>query len=52
MNLLFHCPWSSKNLWLKSVKKYFKNQNIYTLNDNPNLSKIDFASLFAIYKLL
>ncbi|PPR54369.1 MAG: Glyoxylate/hydroxypyruvate reductase A [Alphaproteobacteria bacterium MarineAlpha5_Bin6] len=46
MNLLFHCPWSSKNLWLKSVKKYFKNQNIYTLNDNPNLSKIDFAIIW------
>ena len=46
MNFLFYCPWSSKNEWLKSVKKYFKNQNIYTLNTKLNLSKIDFAIIW------
>ncbi len=46
MNFLFHCPWSSKNEWLDSVKKYFKNQNIYTLKDKPDLSKIDFGIIW------
>ena len=46
MSILFHCPWHNQNKWYYEIKKRFKNEKVFTLRDNPNLSKIKFAIIW------
>jgi len=48
MSIFFHCPWSNNNEWFKAVKKKFRNQKIYRLQDKPNLLKIKFAIIWEL----
>ena len=46
MNIFFYCPWHDKNHWLKQIKKTFKNNKILTLENKPDLSKIEYAIIW------
>ena len=48
MRILFHCPWHNSKEWLETIKKQFKNNKIYTLNDKLDLSKIECAIIWNI----
>ena len=48
MRILFHCPWHNSQEWLRTIKKQFKNNLIYTLKDKPDLSKIECAIIWNI----
>ena len=56
MNILFYCQWSNKNIWHENIKKTFKHAKIYTLEDKPDLSKIEVAIVWhlpdEVYKKL
>ena len=43
MSILFHCAFKNKNQWLKSIRKKFNNEKVYTINNKVNYSKIDYA---------
>ena len=43
MSIFFYCPWPNKNEWLKSIKSSFKKTKVFSLEDNPNLEKIECA---------
>ncbi len=46
MSLLFYCPWPNKHHWLSEIRRKFKKIKIYTLKDNPNFSKIEYAIIW------
>ena len=46
MSILFHCLWHNKNEWLRVIKKQFKGHKIYSLEDKPDLSSIEFAIIW------
>ena len=48
MKILFHCPWHNSKEWLETIKKRFKNSNIYILKDKPDLSKIECAIIWNV----
>ena len=41
MNILLHCDFDNKDNWEKSIKKKFKDENIFLIKDNPNFKEID-----------
>ena len=43
MSILFHCNFTNKQQWLNSIKKKFPKNKVYTINDRPNLLKIEYA---------
>ena len=43
MSILFYCNFSNKKQWLKSVKRKFPKNKVFTINDNPDLLKIEYA---------
>jgi len=48
MTLFFHCSWHDRLEWIKMLKKKFKNNNIVTLEDKPDLSKIKYAIIWEL----
>ena len=46
MSIFFYCSWHNSKEWLKIIKKYFKNNKIYTLKDRPDFSKIEYAIIW------
>ena len=48
MNILFYSQWSNTNIWYKKIKKTFKDAKIYTLEDNPDLNKIEIAIIWRL----
>ena len=48
MNILFYCTFSNKNKWLTVIKRKFKGNKIFTVNDNINYSKIDIAIVWNV----
>ena len=43
MSIFFYCPWSNKNEWLKKIQLTFKKTKVFSIEDNPNLEKIECA---------
>tara|TARA_Y100000590_G_scaffold468853_1_gene653488 strand:+ start:10561 stop:11493 length:933 start_codon:yes stop_codon:yes gene_type:complete len=43
MSIFFYCPWSNKNEWLKKIQLTFKKSKVFSIEDNPNLEKIECA---------
>ena len=41
MTILFHCPWHNNQEWLTGIKKKFIKDKIFTIEDNPDYSKIE-----------
>ena len=56
MSVLFYCPWHDKKEWIKQIRKIFNKNNIFTIDDNVNFSKIEYAIVWElpnkIYKKL
>ena len=46
MSILFYCTFKNKNDWLKTIRKKFNNENVYTLDQKPDFSKIEFAIIW------
>ena len=46
MKVFFYCPWGNKVEWLKTVRRKFKKTKIYTLEDKPNLAKMEIAIIW------
>ena len=46
MNIFFYATYSNQEEFLLTLKKKFKDDKIYTLNDNVDLSKIDVAMVW------
>ena len=42
MNIFFYATYSNQHEFLNTLRKKFKNDKIFTINDNIDLSKIDF----------
>ena len=47
MSFLFYCSWHDKDEWLQKIRKKFR-ENIYTLEDKPNFSKIKYAIVWEL----
>ena len=43
MSILFYCNFSNKKQWLNSIKRKFPKNKVFTINDNPDLLKIEYA---------
>ena len=43
MTIFFYCNFNNKNQWLNSVKKKFSKNKVFTINDKPDFSKINYA---------
>ena len=43
MSILFYCTFKNKDQWLRSIKKKFKKEKVYTPNNKLDYSKIDYA---------
>jgi len=46
MNIFFYATYSNHKEFLNTLKKKFRNDKIYTVNDNVDLSKIDVAMVW------
>ena len=43
MSILFYCTFKNKDQWLRSIKKKFKKEIVYTPNNKLDYSKINYA---------
>ncbi len=48
MSILFHCPWHNNQEWFNLIKKKFKKNKVYTIKDNPDFSKIEYAIIWQL----
>ena len=48
MSILFYSPWKNNHEWLREIKKKFNKTGIFTLQNKPNLSKIEFAIIWQL----
>ena len=50
MSILFYSPWNKhiNEKWLTSINYYFRKTKVYTLKDNPDLSKIEFCIIWEL----
>ena len=48
MNIFLYCGFDNSKEWETSIKKVFKNEKIFLLNDKPNFNKIDCAIVWNI----
>ncbi len=46
MSILFYCDFSNKKQWLKTVRKKFPRNKVYTLKDKPDWLKIEYAIIW------
>ena len=46
MNIFFYATYSNQKEFLNTLRKKFKNDKIYTVDDNIDLSKIDVAMIW------
>ena len=46
MSILFYCTFKNKNDWLKTIRKNFNKEKVYTLTQKPNFSKIKYAIIW------
>ena len=46
MNIFFYATYSNQHEFLNTLRKKFKNDKIFTINDNIDLSKIDVAMVW------
>ena len=43
MSIFFYCKFKNKKEWLNAIQKKFLNEKIFTTEDKPDYSKIDYA---------
>ena len=43
MNILFYCTFPNQKIWIQSIKKKFKRENVYTIKDNIDFQDMDIA---------
>ena len=43
MSILFYCNFTNKKKWLQIIKKKFPENKVFTINDNPDFLKIEYA---------
>ena len=43
MSILFYCNFTNKKKWLQTIKKKFPENKVFTINDNPDFLKIEYA---------
>ena len=43
MSIFFYCNFRNKKEWLKSIKKKFSKNKVFSIKDKPNFSQIEYA---------
>ena len=46
MSILFYCTFKNKDDWLKTIRKKFNKEKVYTLSQKPDFSKIKYAIIW------